>query len=235
MVTAPNEASNAELTFNAVLDFATAEGDDFSVHIRPRPGTRVVRLDTPTARKLRDLVGATFDMKRVAELCKEYVSAIDSGAGQIVQDALWMAAIVLYARCFNGGVRQPLNAAVLDSIPGQSQEVHAHFLDLRDKFVGHSVSAYEQTLAYGVVSKETGVVTSTGTTHLWAKPMNRQGAETLERMAWAFYNDGMQSRALLGILISAEVDSLTPSEVERLPDLAIETPDVAKGSRRRRR
>jgi len=220
--------------FHAVLDFATTDGD-FSVNIRPRPGTRVVRLDTPTTRKLRDLVGATFDMKRVSELCREYIAAIDNDSPRTVQDALWMTAIVLYARCFNGGVRQSLNTDLLDSILGQSREVHHHFIDLRDKFVAHSVNAYEQTLPYAVISTETSEVLSTGTTHLWANPMNKLGAETLERLAWAFYNEGMRGQALLGIVAEDEARTLDGAALACLPDLKIETPDVAQGNRRRKR
>lgn len=230
-----DEHGPEEQTFRAVLDFAVSEGDDFEVVITPKPGTRVVRLNTPTTGKQRDLVGAMFDMERVAQLCREYVTAIESDAPQVVQDALWMTAIVLYARCFNGGVRQALDPAVLDSIPGESHKVHEHFLDLRNKFVAHSVNSYEQTLPYAVVSKETSEVLSTGTTHLWANPMNKQGAETLERLAWAFYNAGTETRALLGILVGVEVAALDGDALARLPDLAVETPDVAKGGRSRKR
>jgi hypothetical protein len=234
MTVQPPAESNGEQTFEAVLDFAVAEGEDFEVIITPKAGTRVVRMDTATTRALRDLVGATFDMKRVAELCKEYVAAIENDSPQVVQDALWMTAVVLYARCFNGGVRQPLKTTVLDSVPGQAREAHGHFIDLRDKFVAHSVSVYEQTLPYVVVGLEKGDVLSTGTTHLWANPMNEQGAKTLEGLAWAFYNWGMEQRAVVGMLVRMEAEALDSASLARLPDLAVDTPSVEKGHRRRK-
>lgn len=229
----PGEA-NDEQTFQVVLDFAITEVDDFEVSITPRPGTRVVRMDTPTTRRQRDLVGAMFDMKRVAELCKEYVAAIENEASQIGRDALWMTAIVLYARCFNKGVRQPLETTVLDSIPGQAREAHEHFIDLRDKFIAHSVNVYEQTLPYVVLGLENSDVLSTGTTHFWANPMNKQGAETLERLAWAFYNSGMEERSRLGMLVRMQAEALDTASLARLPDLAVDTPNVEKGHRRRK-
>lgn len=36
-----------------------------------------------------------------------------------------MTAVVLYARCFNGGVRQSLDIAVLDLIPEKPREMNA--------------------------------------------------------------------------------------------------------------
>lgn len=230
---APDEA-NEELPFSAVLDFAIVEGNDFSVDIRPRSGTRVVRLKTPTTRALRDLVGATFDMRRVAELCSQYVAAVENGAAQVVQDALWMTAIVLYARCFNGGIRQRLDTAVLDSLSEGSREMHDNFLDLRDEFVAHSVNACEQTLAYAVVGTDTNLVVNTGTKHLWANPINKQDAEALKGLAWAFYNKGMQDRALLGAMVDDEARDLDKAALARLPDLTIEVPNVAKGKGRRK-
>lgn len=234
MVAPPPDAAEGEQTFEAVLDFAVNEGEDFEVVITPKAGTRVVRMDTKTTRALRDLVGATFDMKRVAELCKEYVAAIKNESPQVVQDALWMTAVVLYARCFNGGVRQPLKTSVLDSIPGQAREAHDHFIDLRDKFIAHSVSVYEQTLPYVVVGLENSDVLSTGTTHLWANPMNEQGAKTLEGLAWAFYNWGMEQRAIVGMLARMEAEALDGPSLARLPDLAVDTPNVKKGHERRK-
>ena len=233
MVAQSPDAAHEEQPFSAILDFAIVEGDDFSVDIQPRPGTRIAQLETPTTRALRDLVGATFDMKRVTELCRQYVSSMENDAAQIVQDALWMTAVVLYARCFNGGVRQSLDTAVLDLIPEKSREMHEHFIDLRDKFVAHSVNAYEQTLSYAVVSTDTNDVLSTGTKHLWANPMSRQSAETLEGLVWAFYNSGIQERALLGAVVGDEARALDKAALARLPELTIETPDMAKGKRRR--
>lgn len=223
-----------ERTFEAAFDFAVAEGEGFEVVFTPKPGTRLVRLDTPTTRALRDLVGATFDMKRVAELCREYVAVIETDCPQVVQDALWMTAVVLYARCFNKGVRQPLKASLLDELPGKAREAHEHFMDLRDKFIAHSVSVYEQTLPYAVVGLETGESLGTGTAHFWANPMDRTGAETLERLASAFYQWGMTERAVLGMLARMEAEALDADSLARLPDLVVDTPSVEKGRRRRK-
>jgi len=232
---ASSDMPNEERVLHDVLDFVATEGEDYSLHIQPLPGTRVVRSESPSTRALRDLVGATFDMKRVTELCKEYLSALQNNASQNVQDALWMTAVVLYARCFKSGVRTELKMAALDSIPGNSHDAHNHFINLRDKFVAHSVNAYEQTLHYAVIRTDTSEVVSTGTAHLWANPLDKLGAETLERLAWAFYNDGMRRRTLLESVVDDEIRSLGRAEVEQLPDLTIETPGVAKANMRRKR
>lgn len=229
----PGEETDSGRAPNLSVDFATAEGETFDVAIRPHPGTRVARLTTPNTEKQRHLEGAMFDMKRVADLCREYVAATEADASRPVQDALWMSAVVLYARCFNGGVRQRVDTSILDSVPGDAQKAHEHFIDLRDKFVAHSVNAYEQTLAYAVVSSDTGDVLSTGTLHLWANPMNQLGAQTLETLAWAFYNSGRAELDQLGVQVRHEADALGSAAIAALPDLVVETPHVASANRRR--
>ena len=215
------------------VDFAVAEGDGFEVVIRPHAGTRVVRLSSPAAKQLEDLAGATFDMGRVIELCRQYISTMDSASSRTTQDALWITALVLYARCFNKGVRGSLDTAVLDTIPGQAREVHDHFMDLRDKFIAHSVNVYEQTLAYAVMELGSNELNSSGTTHLWANPMNRSGAETLVRLAQAFYDDAVERQIALTATLREEVIALDSTAVAALPDLAAVTPTVAKGHRSR--
>ncbi len=88
MAVPPPSEANDEQTFHAVLYFATVEGDDFSLAIQPRSGTRVVRLDSALARQVRDLAGAIFDMKRVATPCRRYVASMTDESPEVVQDAL---------------------------------------------------------------------------------------------------------------------------------------------------
>lgn len=227
------ETSENEERQRDAIDFSLIESDDFNVVIRPRPGTRVVKIRTETTPKHRDVAGALFDMRRVAQLCKEYVVATTNGTSQLTQDALWMSAVVLYARCFNRGVRRPFDPGVLGEPASDMRRVHQHILDLRDKFIGHSVNSYEQTVAYGVVDLVSDELTSHGTTHFWANPMDVDLADKLERLAWTFYNVGERVRALLGIVVRAELAELDRAAIAKLPDLTIETPSVERAQRRR--
>lgn len=221
---------------NVSIDFATADGTDFDLTIRPRPGKRVVKLTTTTTAALRDITGALFDMNRVVELCQEFLSDEESEAHELspASQALWMTALVLYARCFNGGVRRPLDTSALDAIPGQSREAHQHFINLRDKFIGHSVNAYEQTPVFAVVDEKTSEVLRVGTIHALAIPMNKLGVETLKRLAHGFVETGELQRASLEMIVESEAKSLGREEVGRLLDLHLTPPSVARAGRQRK-
>ncbi|MEJ3403931.1 hypothetical protein WDJ51_04240 [Rathayibacter sp. YIM 133350] len=216
------------------VDFATADGSDFEVRITPPPGKRFANLTTPTTTEFRDVTGALFDMKRVIELCEEYLSAMENNAARAVQDALWMSAIILYARCFNVGVRQRLDTTALDAVPGRPREVHQHFLDLRDKFLAHSVNIYEQTPVLAIIDLVNNDVERIGTIHAWANPMNEIGARHLLQLAQAFVVAGERQRSILDQQVGREALALTSDEVGRLPDLQMMTPTVARASRRRK-
>lgn len=230
------DAGNSERAESAPhpsIDFALSEGDGFDVTITPRPGTRVVELRSDTTRRQRDISGVLFDLSRVLQLCKEYILGTTNGAAQIAQDALWMTAVVLYARCFNKGVRQALDVEMLGDHSSDARRVHQHIVDLRDKFIGHSVNSYEQTVAYGVIDLASGEIESHGTTHFWANPMDAALAEKLERLAHMFYDIAERDRSLLGIVVGVELAELDLESIAKLPDLEIERPSVEHAKRRR--
>jgi hypothetical protein len=58
-------------------------------------------------------------------------------------DALSSAALVRYARAFADGVRTRYPTELLESLDREQLEDHRTFLNLRDKFVAHSVNAFE--------------------------------------------------------------------------------------------
>ncbi|WP_395639047.1 hypothetical protein [Pseudolysinimonas sp.] len=217
-----------------LLGFTFEQGDNFELIVKPKPGERVVRVDTDHSRELRDLVGICFDLRRVAEICDRYIQAMDADEAELIQDSLWMTAVMLYARCFNDGVRSRLSTDLLDTMEGQAREAHDHFIDLRNKFIAHSVNAYEQTLAHAVIDAKTGELKHSGTAHLWANAMNRDGALTLKRLAREFLGVASYQQWMTNLAVGAEIDELGPEGLLGLRDLATEVPNVERGKRRRK-
>jgi hypothetical protein len=57
-------------------------------------------------------------------------------------DALWIAALTLYGRAFANGLRHRGRAST-DGFDQEMQQAHDFFIDTRNKFIAHSVNAFE--------------------------------------------------------------------------------------------
>ncbi len=58
--------------------------------------------------------------------------------------ALCVAALISYGRTFASGVRSGITKGQLERLPQELQRWHAYLKDIRDKFVAHSVNAFEE-------------------------------------------------------------------------------------------
>lgn len=111
------------------------------------------------ATRLASLAGIKADLEQVLEYCDRM---IDRYAGAHLKkspfdivgftthvdfidwEALSTAACVTYARCFVSGVRQSLDAALLDGAETELRSTHEFILHLRNKHVAHSVNSFEE-------------------------------------------------------------------------------------------
>lgn len=60
--------------------------------------------------------------------------------------ACWVTAVIKYARCFNKGSRTQLDSSIYSVFPG-AKEAHDYFMDLRNKYIAHSVNSLEDARA----------------------------------------------------------------------------------------
>jgi hypothetical protein len=92
------------------------------------------------------LEGIKNDLFRVAQYCR-YLH--DHGVFKLdflVWEAMSVAAVIAYARCFGPGVRAPLPKDFFDQAPYYLLAAHEHFIALRSKHIAHSVNAYEENI-----------------------------------------------------------------------------------------
>lgn len=102
----------------------------------------------PEADRLADLAGIESDLKACRAYCQTQLQREpikDDFAAEVRETgALTIAAFVSYARCFKDGVRaatgRELEASLLEADRGH----HKTIIDLRDKFVAHSVNDLER-------------------------------------------------------------------------------------------
>lgn len=111
------------------------------------------------ATRLASLAGINADLHRVLEYCdrmiERYAGAhLKKSSFDIVGftthvdfidwEALSTAACVAYARCFVSGVRQSLDATLLNSAESELLSTHEFVLHFRNKHVAHSVNSFEE-------------------------------------------------------------------------------------------
>lgn len=97
-----------------------------------------------------DTLGAIADVNFAGEYSRALLDVWPEDGrpeGGPVPQALWVAALIAYARVWGGGTRQPPPLSLLDGLHEGAREAHELFLTLRDKHFAHSVNGLEQVRA----------------------------------------------------------------------------------------
>jgi hypothetical protein len=112
---------------------------------------RFVNLNVKEAQLLADLTGVLNDLQATVSICDLLMNELQKSQPEWrLLDALSAAALVRYARSFTKGVRAKVPVAALSCLCPDLLKFHKWFIDLRDKYVAHSVNAFEenQVVAY---------------------------------------------------------------------------------------
>ncbi len=184
-------------------------------------------LDGPDAQALADVAGELMDVvfahRAVRELLGGWPSSAPYGPDTTGARALWIAAIVSYARCFKGGIRTSGAAtSLVGGLRQLDQTSHGYFLDLRDKHIAHSVNAFEQaTVGVGLGPAPECEVGQVAPIESMATLPNRATVERFERLV-----EGMQLLLVgrledLRAVVLSDVQAMSPDERNRLPGLVI--------------
>lgn len=109
---------------------------------------RFVNIDLQQAYLLADLAGIRDDLEATDAICdlilKEKIEIKEDVIDFTMSQALSSAALVSYARAFKTGVRaNVLRDKIASMLPKELLEKHQWAIDLRDKYVAHSVNAFE--------------------------------------------------------------------------------------------
>lgn len=110
---------------------------------------------------LADLHGIENDLRDVVRLCNKCLEMMQALAPPNSNPTEWLdkswlsgeisfAAVVKYGRTFGSGVRSSIPSSWITRLQPMYQEKHRYFKNLRDKFIAHSVNAFEdnQVFAY---------------------------------------------------------------------------------------
>lgn len=221
------------------------------VHPVAKDGLRAVEVETGSAGLLRDLSGVHEDLRQAIAFGETYLAFIQqpaqagvtaegpdpSAVQQTVEDGLWSGALIAYSRAFGTGVRHEarLTPAVFASTEN-APEAHKHFVDLRSKYVAHSVNSLEQSTV--VAFLQTGPTADrdafdVGVGHLRIVPLDEEGASTLIQLALIASKSVEERIEAATETVRSELDAFGAAGRQKLPEVEFDVPDIAQMGRRR--
>jgi hypothetical protein len=102
-----------------------------------------VYLDFEEAHLLANLEGFKQDLEWVSSAGAAY-NDVSRDFNTILMEAVCSAILIKYGRVFSGGIRGRLPKEFTDSMNEDQAKSHQYFLDVRDKFIAHSVNDFEE-------------------------------------------------------------------------------------------
>ncbi len=139
-------------------------------------------LEGPRAKALADLGAVAQDLKFVMRCCTKLAREMrEDPDDSVLLQALFTAAVITYARCFNSGKRGGLNDSDLTKLglEGDPRGFHRQVMDMRSKHIAHSANPFEMTSVGAVLSP------------LEADPRQVEGIATFSVRHIAFDADGI--------------------------------------------
>jgi hypothetical protein len=110
------------------------------------------------AEALASLAGIRDDLRQVLSYCESVEEQVRTMYHvPVTWDGMTTAAVVAYARCFNGGARKYPYQKLIVHFSADMLDAHNYFRALRDKHVAHSVNTYEENLLVVTVEMDGSV------------------------------------------------------------------------------
>lgn len=177
---------------------------------------RFVNIDFKEADLLADLAGIRDDLEATDAICDLLMKGIEIKDKMIdftMSEALSAAAVVRYARAFKTGVRaKELGEKLASVLSNELLEKHLWAIDLRDKYVAHSVNAFEgnQVVAY-LVPEERG-------------PKGISNITVQRYRLAALGSDNVTDLKTLCVTLMKQVDALMEKETNKVMEAAKQIP-----------
>jgi hypothetical protein len=149
---------------------------------------RYVHFENKEAQRLADLNGITYDLHLVGSICDQFLQIENnfSTESSLISQCLFISAVVTYGRTLNSGVRSGVTRQQIEQLPIELQEQHQYFKDIRDKFIAHSVNAFEENcVKIYLTPEERGErsVSSIGLGHSRVIALSHQDMQSLKNLA----------------------------------------------------
>lgn len=188
------------------------------------------QVEGPEARALADAGGELMDLRFVddalAALLSSWSPEAEVGPETTEARALWVAAVVWYARSFSGGVRTAgVAAGLAENLSSPVRASHEYVLALRDKHMAHSVNSFEQVYA-GVQLGPAPAYAPEGISPLGLMMVlpTRERAVSVQLLTRELMSLMERRLQELGTAVNAVVLAMSPADRASLPTVAITPP-----------
>jgi hypothetical protein len=102
------------------------------------------RLDE--AQALADYTSIAFDLRTARDFARAILEETQKPEPNFsLSDPFMVATLIRYARAFSGGVRLKLYEDAVSILTDQQRASHTEFMRIRDKYIAHSVNAFEES------------------------------------------------------------------------------------------
>jgi hypothetical protein len=160
-----------ELATNAFIEFSLAE-----------------------AQELADYTSIAVDLRSVREFATRMLEEDQKHRPDYsLHDPLMVATIIRYARAFSEGVRRiKLYEEAASALTDQQRSNHHHFMEIRNKYIAHSVNAFEESqpvARYWVEKVQEEGITSISCSHRRVAGLSQQDFKDIIDLAstWLQY------------------------------------------------
>ena len=111
-----------------------------------------VNIKFKEAKRLADLYGIGYDLRSCSVYCEKYIQtfAAISQPSKIQPtnegahlECFSAFVFIKYGRCFKGGIRDETSKEILENLSPEDLELHQFAIDIRDKYIAHSVNDFE--------------------------------------------------------------------------------------------
>jgi hypothetical protein len=124
---------------------------------------------------------------------------------------------------------EKLPLEVLDAAGGDARVWHDFFVNLRDKYIAHSVNSLDQAQVVATLTNKAGVehqVLSVQTTQLQTNPVDAHSVDGLRWVVSIFNQYAVVRFAALLALVREEVNHMELADVYKLDPLRFVFPDI---------
>lgn len=195
-------------------------------------------MTTASTEQLRDLASLARDFELAEAYLNHYLAGDIEGEDKYASplDAMWMTAIILYARAFANGVRHTAKPELAD-LSADEERMHAYILDVRNKFLAHSVNGFEHVDAVAFLTSSSfakPAITGIGHVHNALSRMDRASATGFRNLCRRHSKALRQRIEATHVEITRELVDLGVEAAYALPDHATTDIDQSAAGKRRK-
>ncbi|MCD2168284.1 hypothetical protein LPW41_01085 [Microbacterium sp. JC 701] len=195
-------------------------------------------MTTESAKQLRDLASLARDFELAEAYLDHYLAGDIEGDERYSSplDAMWMTAVIFYARAFANGVRHTAKPELKDASPDE-ERMHEYVLDVRNKYLAHSVNGFESVDVVAFLTASSfskPAIAGIGHVHNALSRMDRHSAEGFRQLCRRHLRTLRQRMESMHVEITQEILEMGLDAAYALKDYSDVHIDQSAAGRRRK-